>query len=119
MLFLPENEISNSTILKEYPMNIGILNLYYYIYILISELEEFQKLFGDSKISNSDLLIKENDPSNLIILADDNHIINNCNKNIISEILNESQRNYFKIIVYTMELILLDYFLTMKITVFL
>jgi len=31
-------------------------------------------------------------------LADDNHIINNCNKNIISEILDESQRNYFKII---------------------
>jgi len=34
----------------------------------------------------------------LIILSDDNHIINNCNKNIISVILNESQRNYFKII---------------------
>jgi len=36
--------------------------------------------------------------SNLIILADDNHLINNCNKNIISEILREFQRDDIEIV---------------------
>jgi len=52
------------------------------------------------RITKSDeKLIKINNiiQKNIIVLADDNHLINNCNKNIISEIFNESKRHYFEI----------------------
>jgi len=47
----------------------------------------------DKKIVQFDIIKK-----NIIVLADDNHLINNCNQKILSDILNEFQRNDFEII---------------------